>query len=103
LNPHPRNFTSDAEWVNGRTVPGVFKTLKEGVPGSSMASFATLPTDDRWALVQFVLSLGPTKVPTPSAADLAKVGVSTTGEAEKEAPTIPVDFAIERMTAESAK
>jgi caa(3)-type oxidase subunit IV len=103
LNPHPRNFTSDADWVNGRTVPGVFKTLKEGVPGSSMASFATLPTDDRWALVQFVLSLGPTKVPTPSAADLAKVGVSTTGEAEKEAPTIPVDFAIERMTAESAK
>jgi caa(3)-type oxidase subunit IV len=103
LNPPPRNFTADAGWKNGRNVPAVFKTLKEGIPGSSMASFATLPADDRWALVHFILSLGPTKVPAPSAADLAKVGVSTTGEAEKEAPTIPVDFAIERMTAESAQ
>jgi len=102
LNPHPRNFTSDAGWVNGRSVPMVFKTLKEGVPGSSMASFATLPTDDRWALVHFVLSLGPTQVPTPSAAELAKVGVSATGEAEKEAATIPVDFAIERMSSDAA-
>jgi caa(3)-type oxidase subunit IV len=102
LNPPPRNFTSDQGWVNGRSVPMVFKTLREGVPGSSMASFATLPVDDRWALVQFVLSLGPTKVPTPSAADLAKAGISTTGGAEKEAPSIPVDFAIERMAAEAA-
>jgi hypothetical protein len=81
----------------------VFKTLREGIPGSSMASFATLPADDRWALVHFVLSLGPTKVPTPSAAELAKGGISTTGEAEKEAPTIPVDFAIERISAEAAQ
>jgi caa(3)-type oxidase subunit IV len=103
LNPPPRNFTADAGWKNGRTVPMVFKTLKEGIPGSSMASFATLPADDRWALVHFVLSLGPSKVATPSAADLAKVGVSATGEAEKEAPTIPVEFAIERISAEAVQ
>src|SRR6185437_2249544 len=44
LNPHPRNFTSTTEkWVNGRKSTMVFKTLKEGIPGSAMASFATLP------------------------------------------------------------
>jgi caa(3)-type oxidase subunit IV len=103
LNPHPRNFTSDAGWVNGRSVSMVFKTLRDGVPGSAMASYSTLPVDDRWALVHYVLSLGPTKVPTPTPAELAKAGISTSAEPEKEAPTIPVDFAIERMVSEAKK
>ena len=38
LNPHPRNFTQDKDWKNGRRPTMVFKTLKEGVAGSAMAS-----------------------------------------------------------------
>ena len=101
LNPPPRNFTADAGWKNGRTVAGVFKTLKEGLQGSAMASYATLPVDDRWALTHFVLSLGPTPAAAADAASLAKVGVDVNqaggggGSAEQ---TIPVDVAMKRVT-----
>jgi len=102
LNPHPRNFTSADGWTNGRKPSQVFKTLKEGVAGTGMASYATLPVDDRWALVHYVLSLGPT-APEATAADLLAVGVDVnkaTSE-EKVAPTIPVELAMKRMTVES--
>lgn len=96
LNPPPRNFTADADWKNGRKVSGVFKTLKNGVPGSAMASYATLPVDDRWALVQYVLSLGPTPPPVETVADLTKAGISTSG-VEAVEKVIPVAIAMERM------
>lgn len=99
LNPKPRNFTQATGWVNGRRPSEVFKTLRDGVPGSAMASFATLPADDRWALVQYVLSLGPPP-PADNPDTLAKIGYgpkAPSGGAVQEAPTIPVDFALERM------
>src|SRR5262249_38211464 len=43
MNPKPRNFTQDAGWKNGRKPSDVFKTLRDGIPGTGMASFATLP------------------------------------------------------------
>ncbi len=100
LNPHPRDFTSAAGWVNGRKPSQVFKTLKEGVPGSAMPSFASLPLDDRWAVDHYILSLGPTP-PTDSPTDLMKVGIDPNkagGGAEAQTPTLPIDFAMDRMT-----
>lgn len=101
LNPPPRNFAVDAGWKNGRTVAGVFKTLKDGIPGSAMASYSTLSVDDRWALTHYVLAISPTPVAPADAASLAKVGVDVNqaggggGGAEQ---TLPVDFAMERLT-----
>jgi cytochrome c553 len=40
LNPKPRNFTQNDGWKNGNFPFGIFKTLKEGIPGSSMAPYA---------------------------------------------------------------
>jgi caa(3)-type oxidase subunit IV len=99
LNPHPRNFTSGEGWKNGRKPSQVFHTLTEGVKGSAMPPFATLPPDDRWSLAQFVLSLGPTP-PTDTPADLAKIGIDpnkegSTGGAEK--PSIPIELAMAQM------
>lgn len=105
LNPHPRNFHAAEGWVNGRKPSQVFKTLKEGIPGSGMASFATLPPDDRWALAHFVLTFG-SPPPSDSAGDLAAIGInpnSETAEAVKETPSIPVEFALERMTVPDPK
>lgn len=103
LNPPPRNFTSNDGWKNGRKATMVFKTLKEGLAGSSMASYATLPVDDRWALVQYVLSLGPTAVAQDTPEDFAKAGIDAAGGAEApEAPTITVAAAMKLM-AEPAK
>jgi caa(3)-type oxidase subunit IV len=104
LNPHPRNFHSSENWVNGRKPSMVFKTLKEGVAGSAMASFATLPADDRWALAHYVISLGPPPAPTDTPADLAKIGIDPTkenGGGGQEQKTVPVDFIIERMAVDA--
>ncbi|MBC7693275.1 MAG: c-type cytochrome [Methylotenera sp.] len=99
LNPHPRNFTQQEGWKNGRKPSQIFKTLKEGIAGSAMASYATLPADDRWGLVHFVDSLG-----GPNAGDtnedLVKVGVDPNKTESAEAPeekTIPVEVAMKRM------
>ncbi len=99
LSPRPRNFTVADGWKNGRKPTMVFKTLKEGLPPSAMASYATLPSDDRWALVHYVLSLG-SKAEADTPEDFAKVGINPAqeGGGEKEAATIPVDVAIEQIT-----
>ena len=99
LNPHPRNFHIADGWKNGRKPSQVFKTLKEGVPGSSMASFATLPPDDRWALTHYLLSLGPTP-PQDTNEDLAKIGIDPTkadGGGGSEEKTIPVAVAMKQI------
>lgn len=99
LNPRPRNFTASEGWKNGRRPTMVFKTLKEGIPNSGMASFATIPSDDRWALVHYVLSLG-SAPETDGAADFAKVGIDPTQEngGEKGDDSIPVDVAMEQIS-----
>jgi caa(3)-type oxidase subunit IV len=106
LNPHPRNFHQNEGWKNGRKATMVFKTLKEGIPGSGMSSFATLPVDDRWALAHYVLSLGPQPVPQDAPGDFAKAGIDPNkaggGAGEETSRTVPVEFMIERM-AEDAK
>jgi caa(3)-type oxidase subunit IV len=98
LNPHPRNFVATEGWKNGRKPTMVFKTLKEGLPPSAMASFATLPADDRWALTHYVLSLAP-KPEKDTPADFAKIGIDTSkeGGGVTEAPTISVKMAMAQM------
>ena len=58
LNPKPRNFASPAAWVNGYTLPGICKTLAEGIKGTGMAAFDTLTPVDRVTLAHYVQSLG---------------------------------------------
>jgi len=101
LNPKPRNFALAGGWKKGRKPSQVFETLTKGLPGTSMGAFNTESAENRWALVHYVLSLGP-KGPSDSASDLAKVGIDTSKPggglgAEKPAPSIPVDLAIEEM------
>jgi caa(3)-type oxidase subunit IV len=98
LVPPPRNFTQSAGWKNGRKVTMVFKTLKEGIPGSAMASFGTLPADDRWALTHYVLSLNPAPVDKDTPEDFKKAGVDQSGGGEAVEQVIPVALAMERMT-----
>jgi caa(3)-type oxidase subunit IV len=99
LNPPPRNFTATTGWKNGRKVAMVFKTLKEGIPGSAMASFATLASDDRWALDHYVLSLNSTAPEASTPDDFKKAGVDIMGGGgEAEEKTIPLELAISRMS-----
>lgn len=60
LKPAPRNFTDKgAQWKNGSSPLGIFKTLANGIEGSSMASYANLSEDERWALTHLVRSWVP--------------------------------------------
>ncbi len=56
LNPPPRNFV-EGKWTVGGDSISLYKTIKDGLPSTSMASFAHLPVVDRWALVQFIHSV----------------------------------------------
>lgn len=97
FNPKPRNFTSLENWKNPRTVAGVFKTLKEGLPGTPMPGFSTIPVEDRFAIVHYLRSLMPDR-PEDTAQDVAALetlagGGAGTGKISK----LPIEFIIERM------
>lgn len=96
LVPPPRNFTKAEGWKNGRTLSGVVKTLNEGIQGSGMPAFTTIPAEDRIALAHYVRSLGPS-IADPSAEELAAVQ-KLVGGASK--PRISVDKAMEKMARE---
>jgi mono/diheme cytochrome c family protein len=61
LNPRPRNFV-EGKWKNVGDSMHLFQTIQNGLPGSSMASFAHLPAADRWSLVQFIRSITQNKI-----------------------------------------
>jgi caa(3)-type oxidase subunit IV len=101
-NPPPRNFHAQVGWINGRKPSNIFKTLKEGIAGSGMASFATLPVDDRWALAAYVVTFNSEKPVPDTQEDVAKINYDLKtgfqiGGGDVEQRTVPVEFAIERM------
>lgn len=62
LKPPPRNLV-EGKWKQGGGEIAMFKTLENGIPGSSMQGYKdALPAKDRWALVQFVHSITENKV-----------------------------------------
>jgi mono/diheme cytochrome c family protein len=56
LVPKPRNFLVEP-FKKGNKPEEVFKTLSEGIPGSTMMAFRQLSEEDRWALTYYVLEL----------------------------------------------
>lgn len=53
LHPKPIAFT-DAERAASRSVMALYQVVSQGVSGTSMPSFATLPEADRWALAFYI-------------------------------------------------
>lgn len=56
LNPKSRNFITE-KYKFGTKPEQVFKTISEGSKNTSMAAFAHLSEDERWALTYYILSL----------------------------------------------
>lgn len=61
LNPKPRNLV-EGPWKKGGGYIGWMTVINEGIAGSGMASWKSLPLQDRWALVQFIDSITKAKV-----------------------------------------
>ncbi len=57
LDPRPIAFT-DRSRARERSVFALYQVIEQGLEGTSMSSFAHLPSQDRWALAFYVGSLG---------------------------------------------
>lgn len=58
LNPRPRRFRSDP-FKLGERPEDVWKTITDGSSGTAMVGWASIPEEDRWGLVYYVLSFRP--------------------------------------------
>ncbi len=56
LKPPPRNMV-EGKWTQGAGVMAHYKVIQNGIPGSSMASFAHFKSADRWAVLMFIESI----------------------------------------------
>ncbi len=56
LSSSPRDFT-DPTWQSRTSTARIFLTVREGVPGTAMPSWAALSEEDTWDLVAYVRSL----------------------------------------------
>ena len=56
LNPKPQDLTDD-QWKHGGQPPQIFRTISNGVPGTGMVAWTSIPEKDRWDLVNYILSL----------------------------------------------
>ena len=57
LSTIPRNFT-DPHWQMRTSNRGLFYAIREGVPGTAMPAWKSLPVDECWNLVAYVRSFG---------------------------------------------
>jgi mono/diheme cytochrome c family protein len=93
LKPPPRNFTSGAGWKNGTGLGAVFKTLRNGVPGSAMLPYDFLTRKDRIALAHQVRSLPPSPLPDDDLAARATLASELAAPGERVPDRIPVSLA----------
>jgi mono/diheme cytochrome c family protein len=54
LNPPPRNFHELTGWTNGPAFSKMFKTLQEGIIARGMASYSSIPAEDRIAIIHYI-------------------------------------------------
>ena len=99
MNPKPRNFTATEGWKNGRSTAAVFKTLTNGLPGTSMPAFGSLESAERLAIAHYVRSLM-TNPPADTDADVA--ALKEMGGAQG-SPKLPLDFIMEKMAQPESK
>lgn len=94
MNPKPRNFTQAEGWKNGRGISSIYKTVTNGLAGTPMPGFGSMPVADRMALVHYVRSLG-SNAPTDEAKDLSELNALEGGAPKAK---LPIDFTIDRMS-----
>jgi len=102
MNPKPRNLASLQGWKNGTRLSDVFRTVSNGLQGTSMPAFDYLSHEQRFGLAHFVLTLAPGhSADTPDS--LAKLDADfSLAAGAKEPNTVPVSKAIERLVAEDS-
>ncbi|HTY63364.1 MAG TPA: cytochrome c [Acidobacteriota bacterium] len=100
MNPKPRNLSGSEGWKNGPEIPGIYKTISEGIRGTAMSSFDYLAKKDRMALVHYVQSLAsfPRKNASPQSMEALTAQLASAGETIPN--RIPVSTAMDRLRTE---
>lgn len=102
LNPKPRNFTEDKDWVNGRNFGDMFKTLEEGVTGSGMVSYNYMPVMDRVSLIYYIRTTFMKDAPKVTEDEIAKLDEQySLTQGKVAAGEMPVDMAIDKIVDEN--
>lgn len=102
LNPAPRNFTKDENWINGRTISGMYTTLQEGIPNSAMISYDFLPPKERFAVIHYIRSTFMQNPPEDSQGDLTALDQTYNLSSGMEMPAqIPVSAAMDLIMKEN--
>ncbi len=101
INTRVRNFSSPDGWKNGYNLPGIFKTLSEGIKDTSMAPFDFLSRKDRMALAHYVQSLGAFPHDTADAKAMDALSKELAAPGEKTSNRIRVSEAITKLVEES--
>ncbi|MBN2337146.1 MAG: cytochrome c [Acidobacteria bacterium] len=102
MNPRPRNLAGPEGWVHGRHLPGLFRTLDEGIPKTSMTPYDFLSRKDRMALAHHVLALGPPEAESADAGAVAALRDALASAGERVPNRIPVSMAMARLADENA-
>jgi mono/diheme cytochrome c family protein len=100
MNPIPRNFSSADGWKIGFDATGIFKTLTQGISGTSMASFDYLSKKDRMALVHYVQSLGNFSHQTNNPQAMEDLNKELAAAGETIPNKIPVSMAMAKLREE---
>jgi hypothetical protein len=100
MKPRPRNFTSSENWINGYDLPAVYRTVSEGIKGTSMAAFDYLSKQNRMALAHHVQSLMPFPHPPGKEQAMADLANKLAAAGEKTPNKIPVSQAMARLRQE---
>lgn len=94
LTPPPRNYTSNASWINGQTTSDIYKTLQEGITGSAMASYSYMNPEDLFALAAYIRSAFIQNPPKNSDSDMMMLDLTYNLSQGKHVPAqIPVSVA----------
>ncbi len=100
INPKPRDFTAAEGWTHGPDIPNIYKTLMEGIPGTSMAAFDYLTKKERMELLHYVQMLGGYPGRGGSRDAMQALSEELAAPGEKTTNKIPVSMAIAKLESE---
>jgi high-affinity iron transporter len=91
MEPAPINFLDKSRYAQ-RTLYGLYNTITQGVPGTSMNSFHQMNAEDRWALAFYVGQLALSERDYSGASELmAKPGLAALTDVRKFTVTTPAE------------
>jgi mono/diheme cytochrome c family protein len=102
LDPKPRDFAAAEGWRNGPEIPNIYKTLTDGIPGTSMAAYDYLTKRERMELLHYVQMLGGYAGREGNRDAMQALSEELASPGEKTTNKIPVSMAIAKLQSEFA-